>query len=84
MNWFRKLRKWWLCRKYGVCPTHLILMEMKGGYHPAWVCGLCVQENQVKNDARSNYNATLRVAMCEYVRGLERGKKGFRKPKETA
>jgi hypothetical protein len=64
----RRLRKWWLCRRYGICPVHGVLRP-HGGYNEGqWgICPKCHEENAGKNVMRdwstekSRYDAVERL-----------------------
>jgi hypothetical protein len=46
----KRLRKWWYCRRYGICPIHGTLRP-HGGYNEGkWAaCAKCLEENRGKS-----------------------------------
>jgi len=66
MNLVRRLRKWWFCRKYGICPVHGVLRP-HGGYNAGkWdICPKCREENSGKSYMRDLAFAQQRHAALE-------------------
>lgn len=49
----RRLRKWYLCRRYGICPVHNV-MRPHDDYSGGWgICPTCHTENAAKNHYRN-------------------------------
>lgn len=68
MNFVKRLRKWWLCRRYGVCPTHNLLRPYDGGYEGRWGrCPKCVEENRAKTIHRNSTYEWQRNAAVETI-----------------
>ena len=63
---FRRLRKWWVCRRYGICPVHGTLRP-HGGYHEDeyGACGTCIAENLGKSRDRDLRQETRRQLALE-------------------
>lgn len=50
----RKLRKWYLCWRYGICPVHGVLRPHGGYAEGKWgICQTCLAENRGKNEMRN-------------------------------
>lgn len=50
----RRLRKWYLCRLYGICPVHNQLRPHVGYGGRTWgMCPVCCDENAGKNHQRN-------------------------------
>ena len=53
----KRLRKWWLCWRYHLCPVHGTYLEQRdiGGYAVSliWVCETCLRENEAKRIHRA-------------------------------
>lgn len=49
----RRIRKWWICRRFGICPVHSVLRP-HGGYNEGqWgLCPKCREENFGKSTHR--------------------------------
>ena len=61
----KRIRKWWLCRRYHICPTHGELMQDRGGYCSTWICDTCIEENAAKAIHRSNVDHLARIRAQE-------------------
>ena len=66
----KRIRKWWMCRKYGICPIHGELRP-HGGYNEGrWgICPVCLRENEAKNIHR---DVTREKARSEALQRLDR------------
>jgi hypothetical protein len=62
----KRIRKWWLCTKYGVCPVHGVLRP-HGGYNEGeWgLCPKCREENSAKATWRDTEYESRRQAAIE-------------------
>ena len=59
--WLKKLRRWWICRKYHICRTHGALMTSGGYNEPSWWCPVCREENMGRSIQRQRVSALERV-----------------------
>jgi len=66
---FRKLRKRYLCWRYGICPVHNLLRP-HGDYHVGrWgICRQCAVENEGKNHLRNSSYEFAREKARERIR----------------
>lgn len=69
-NIFKRIRKRWLCWKYGICPVHGQLRP-HGGYNQGrWaICAACLEENRGKSTHRDVvYEASRNEALTRLNR----------------
>jgi hypothetical protein len=65
---FKRFRKWYLCRKHGICPIHNVLRPHGGYNEGTWgACPTCTKENQAKNIHRDTQAEFRRNTALETI-----------------
>lgn len=74
MTAIKRIRKWWLCWRNGICPVHNVLRP-HGGYGEGrfGLCPTCRKENEAKSIHRDTQAEWRRNAALERIDADWRG-----------